>query len=171
MDPAVASLLGAIIGGTLTAGSNVLLDWVRGKRESKAVSQRDRRDARQAARLIAEEVEYSRRLLRRAHERAIFTWEPPNRLLPSATWTEHRAEFAGGPVSDEEWLTVSRAYAELYRLNWYVRDVIEEDHYLKTGPSSPLEGRELGPNANVPQALGRVDDALRVLRRLMAADV
>lgn len=148
-----------------------MLDRVRGRRESEAADQRDRRGARQAARLIAEELEYARRILRRAHERGIYTWEPPDRLLPASTWTAHRADFAGGPVSDEEWLTVSAAYAELDRLNWLIRDVIEEDHYMGSGPQHPLEGRKLGPAAKVTQALARLDDSLRVLRRLMAADV
>jgi hypothetical protein len=74
MDPALASLLGAVVGGLIGGGSNVGLDVTRAKRERKATEAIERRDPRRAALLIAEELEAGRRLLAPAHERGVSRW-------------------------------------------------------------------------------------------------
>jgi hypothetical protein len=171
MEPAVASLIGAVIGGTLTSGSNLLLERARATRERKSAERQGKSEARRAARLIAEELDSARQLLVRSHHQSEYAWDPVERQLPSQSWTDFRSDFAGGPVDDEQWQTVSKAYRELDRINWHLRSVLEEEPFTHTGPRHPMERRDVAPAAKLGQAIGAVDDALRVLRRLMAADV
>jgi hypothetical protein len=169
MDPAVTALVGVLLGGGITAGTNFRLEAVRAKREKRASEQRDRQDARRSARLIAEELEYGRRLLTSAQERGHYTWEPPRRVIPAAAWTEYRADFALA-ASDEEWTTVAAAFADFDRLNWHLIAVMDEEHWTNTGPQHPMDPRTLDPKANelIPAALEKVDAALALLRTLMA---
>jgi hypothetical protein len=170
MDPALASLLGAIVGGLIGGGSNVGLDVIRAKRARKATEATERRDARRAALLLAEELEAGRRLLASAHERGVLTWHPDERLLPAATWNSYSTDFAL-VATDDQWDAVSRAYADFDALNWHIRAVIVEDHYTGAEPAHPLEVRTLSPRTKqrIEEALENVDralDHLNALRRL-----
>lgn len=119
---------------------------------------------------MAEELHYARRLLQRASDQGIYTWEPPERLLPTSTWTERRSDLASGSVTEKEWLILMKAYIELDRLNWHLRDVMREEPYIGGGPAHPLEARKLAPAARVAEALTHVENALEVTRGLRAAD-
>jgi hypothetical protein len=167
VDPAVQTLLGVLLGGGIASGTNFRLEAVRAKREKRAGEQRDRRDARRSARLIAEELEYGRRMLATALEENYYTWEPP-RTIPASAWTEYRADFAL-VASDEQWATVAAAFGDFDGLNWHVAAVIEQDHWTGATPH-PMESRALGPRSKtmVREALEKVDTALAVLRALTA---
>lgn len=169
VDPAVSTLIGVLLGGGIASGTSFRLERARADRERQAAEERERREARRAARLLAEELEYGRRLLARAQERGHYTWEPPRRLLPASAWTEYRADFAL-VSTDEQWASVATAFGEFDRLNWHVADVLEEDHW--TGAAERrhpyFEPREVPPSADLDGAVGKVDAALAVLHGLMA---
>lgn len=168
MDPALSTLLAVLLGGGLTAGTSFRLEKVRADREEAAAEKREKRDARRAARLLAEELQYGRRLLATALEKGDYTWEPP-RTIPASAWTEYRADFAL-IASDEQWATVAAAFGDFDALNWHVIAVTEEDQWTHGGPQHPLEPRKLGPRSKelVQDAVAKVDTALALLRNLMA---
>jgi hypothetical protein len=165
VDPAFASLLGAIVGGLIGSGSNIGLDVVRAKRESKASAARDHRDARRAARLIAEEIDSGRRLLAGALEADYVTWDPSERQLPAASWDRYAADFASA-ATDEQWTAVKDVYAVFDSFNWHMRAVLEEERWTSSGPQRPLDKRELAPatKQRIEEALPRIDEALSRLR-------
>jgi hypothetical protein len=167
MDPAVSTLLGVLLGGGIGSGTSFYLERLRTIREEAASEKRDRRDARRAARLLAEELEYGRRLLATAVEKNYYTWEPP-RSIPASAWTEYRADFAL-LASDEQWATVAAAFGDFDALNWHMTAVIEEDRWTGGGPQHPMEPRRLGPRSKelAQDALTKVDAALALLRDLM----
>jgi hypothetical protein len=169
VDTALASLLGAVIGGGIASSSSLGLERIQARREREAADRRDRREARRAARLLAEELEAGRRLLARAQENGWYTWEPPKRLLPAAAWTEYRSDFAT-QATDEEWRTVAAAFGQFDRLNWHLIDRIELEGWIGEGREDPMEPRRLGSDAKVEDALGEIDAALALLQRLMASD-
>jgi hypothetical protein len=171
MDAAVASLLGAIIGGMIGSGSNFGLDTMRSSRQRRRDLADELREARRAARLLAAELESGLRLLVRDKETGTHTWEPPERQLPASAWTEFRADFAR-VASDQVWDAVACAYADFDQLNWHVRAVIEEDHWTGAEPQHPMESRKLGPRSAelVGSAIGDVDAALVSLREVMTPD-
>ena len=129
---------------------------------------REERDARRAARLLAEELEYGRRLIATASEKDFYTWEPP-RSIPTSAWTEYRADFAL-IASDQQWATVAAPFGDFDGLNWHIAAVIEEDHWTGAGPQHPMEGRRLSPRSRelVRDALAKVDAAQALLRNVMA---
>jgi hypothetical protein len=169
VDPAVSTLIGVFLGGAIASGTSFRLESLRARREEQTAKKREQRDARRAARLLAEELEYGRRLLDTASERDYYTWEPP-RSIPASTWTEYRADFAL-LASDRQWATVAAAFGDLDGLNWHITAVIEEDHWTGAGPRHPLEGRRLDPRARelVRDALTKVDAAQVLLREVLAA--
>lgn len=165
MDPALASLLGAIVGGTLTGGTNLALEMYRGRRADAASKAAAERDAHRAARLIEEELAAGHRLLIRARDRNNLTWDPATRPLPTASWTEFRAEWAAVVGSDDDWYGVADAFAEFDRLNWLIIDVREEDAFLGHPESNPMDGEPVPPAAHLEDRIAIVERGLDVLRR------
>jgi hypothetical protein len=167
VDPAVSTLLGVFLGGCIASGTSFGRERLRTRRERKAAEEHDRRDARRAARLLAEELDYGRGLLARAQQTGHYTWEPPKRLIPAAAWTEYRADFAL-VASDEEWGMVAAAFGEFDRLNWDVRDVLEEEHWSGVAERRHpyYEPPKLGARTDLDGALAKVDAALALLREL-----
>jgi hypothetical protein len=97
VDPTVSTLIGVFLGGGIASGTSFRLESLRARREEQAATKREEREARRAARLLAEELEYGRRLLATALEKDYYTWEPP-RSIPSTAWTEYRADFCADCV-------------------------------------------------------------------------
>jgi hypothetical protein len=168
MDAAVASLFGAFIGGSTVAASNFGLDAVRTKRERSETDRKERAEGRRAGRLIAEELGAGRRLLSRDVEARSHSWEPPGRQLPTAAWTVYRADFAQFASADA-WIAVAEAYAHFDEMNWHVAGVVEEDHWVGSGPEHPLERRSMGPRTAelFTAALEAVDLAVAALRPML----
>ena len=169
VDPAVSTLIGVFLGGAIASGTNLRLESLRTRREEQTAKKREQRDARRAARLLAEELENGRRLLDTASERDYYTWEPP-RGIPTSAWTEYRADFAL-LASEQQWATVAAAFGDFDGLNSHLRAVIEEDHWTGVPERHPLEGRRLDPRARelVRDALTKVDAAQALLREVSAA--
>ena len=168
MDPVVSTLIGVFLGGAIASGTSFRLESLRARREQQAAMKREERDARRAARLLAEELEYGRRLLATASERDFYTWEPP-RSIPTSAWTEYRADFAL-IASDQQWATVAAAFGDFDGLNWHIAAVIEEDHWTGAGPQHPMEARRLSPRSRelVRDALAKVDAAQALLGNVLA---
>lgn len=169
LDPALASLVGAAVGGSLVIVGNVFVEQWRARREERGEAERVRRAARRAARLLAEELRYARRLVAESSERGSYSWEPPKRELPTAAWSEYRADLAAFG-SDEDWRLTATAFGALDRLNWHLRGVIEEEGWLGTAPEHPLQPRSLAPSARLDQALKSVDKALTRLDALALSE-
>jgi hypothetical protein len=169
MDAALASLFGAVIGGSIAAGSNFGLEGIRNNRERARTAAQGRSQARRAARLLAEELESGRRLLVRDIETGVHGWEPPERQLPSAAWTAYRTDFAEIAPPDA-WHDVASAYAQFDELNWHVVAVVQEDHWTGGGPQHPIERREMGPRSTelFNNTLMTVDRSLALLHDLMS---
>jgi hypothetical protein len=104
------------LGGGIASGTSFRLESLRARREEQAAKERKEREARRAARLLAEELQYGRRLLVTALEKDYYTWEPP-RSIPTSAWTEYRADFAL-IASDQQWATVAAAFGDFDGLNW-----------------------------------------------------
>jgi hypothetical protein len=169
VDPAVSTLLGVLLGGAIASGTSFGLESRRDSREERLANMRDGRDARRAARLLAEELQYGRQLLLTASDKDYFTWEPP-RSIPTSAWTEYRADFAH-VATEQQWATVAAAFGNFDALNWHMTAVIEEDHWTGAGPQHPAETRQLGPRSRemVRDALEKVDAAQGHLGDILAA--
>jgi hypothetical protein len=114
MDPALASLLGAITGGGIASGANLLIERARARRDARAERARFAVETRRAARLIYDELDYAKFLLSRPLKSGRFgcDWEPPKRPLPRSGWTEHRSVLAAHG-DDQVWGLAASTYAAL----------------------------------------------------------
>jgi hypothetical protein len=165
MDSALASLLGAVVGGGIAASSNLGVEAFRSRRSTKADKARDQRETRRASRLLTQELEAGRSLIEESVARDYFIWEPPERELPAAAWNEHRATLAE-QGSDEDWEALAAAYAEFDRLNWHVRGVLAEEDYMTKQMRGPFAGLEIGPAAKLDDALTRIDAGMDALKHM-----
>jgi hypothetical protein len=159
MDAPLASLIGAVIGGGIASGSNLAVERHRDGRERSREKMRGDAELRRAARPLAEELLYGRDLIEKAVERDYFTWEPPKRELPASAWAEHRGVVAERG-STEDWRAVGAAYKEIDRLNWVVRDAIEEEGWTQRQMRAPWEGPALVPAAELGKSLELIDRAV-----------
>jgi hypothetical protein len=111
--PALFGLLGVVIGGIITAGSNYLLD----RRRERAAIQRDERndviEIKRAARLI--DIEILRAAAATRMMIANKRW--PNAKLKTDAWQEYGAVIA--PVlSYDDWLTLVKAILAIDSVEW-----------------------------------------------------
>jgi hypothetical protein len=120
IGPVGAALIGAggaVIGGCLTSGSNLLIERSRAKRDETANAAREDADLREAGRLVLEELAEVDGALQQA-VRTGFTW-PADRQLPAFAWSEHRAVLARHlPLPSWRW--VGAAYTSANEANWRV---------------------------------------------------
>jgi hypothetical protein len=165
MDPAFASLLGAVIGGAIASGSNLGVEWFRGRRQNAAEQKQTEIELRRSARLLVAELRYSADLILKAEDRDYFTWEPPERELPNSAWSDHRGPLAEHG-SSEDWDAVARAYDEIDRLNWLARDAAVEEGWVAGEMRTPLEGPSLVPAAELHQSRRMVAVAIQRLEDL-----
>lgn len=165
MDAPLASLIGAVIGGVIASGSNLAVERYRDGRERQREKASGDAELRRAARLLSEELSYCRDLIAKAIERDYFTWEPPKRELPASSWSEYRASVADRG-SMEDWRAVGDAYKEIDRLNWVVRDAIDEEGWMGGQTRSPWEGPALVPAAELDDSLLLIDRAIGRLAAL-----
>lgn len=113
MNEAVIGLIGAVVGGGLTAGSNFLVEWqrLRGAREHRQADEDRQHD--QAARLVAEElfeIECVIDIAMEAH-----AWWPLGTTLPTERWDTYAPTIALG--NNEVWSWASNAYDAVKRQN------------------------------------------------------
>jgi hypothetical protein len=100
MTNAIVGLIGVIVGGLLTGGTQLFLEW-----------RRERNGHRRAKRLVAGELLHTEVILRSAYQRR--QWPPiddPQAVCPDAAWLENRAVLAG-VLSQELWTQLVMVYA------------------------------------------------------------
>jgi hypothetical protein len=115
---ALIGLLGAVVGGFITAGSNLLIDWKRRRDEHEDERERAQRELRRAVRIVLaelEEIDYAIRDVVRAG-----IWGPAEKQLPAIAWAEHHVTLADD-LEPPVWSSVHSAYRELNDLNWTLR--------------------------------------------------
>ena len=111
-------LIGALVGGAITAGSNLLIEWLRRRHEQDREGERDSRELRQAVRLVLSELEEIDYAIRQVVRSGV--WGPPEKQLPAFAWADHRSIFAA-QLDPDVWLSVASAYREENELNWHIR--------------------------------------------------
>jgi hypothetical protein len=165
VDPALASLLGALIGGSIASGSNLVIDRARARREAQAAEAISETETRLAARLLYDELDHVELLLAEVakHSRLGWNWSPPDRPLPLSTWGEQRAVLAAH-AEDAVWSTVASAYAALqsldqmlideHRFGWLVGAFDAED-----AESEELEGRRVSK-----ESVQRLKEAISLVK-------
>lgn len=121
---ALIGALGAVIGGLLTSGTQVLIERGRSVRQREAEGDLRQIEWRQAARLILEELRSADTFVRQAVGARRY-WEPP-RHLAAVSWSKyspHLAAYLGDDLADQAlWRRVAEAFNQLERLNWLADD-------------------------------------------------
>ena len=90
---ALIGAVGAVIGGVLTSGSNLLIDHSRAKREAKVSAEEEQAELLQAGRPVLEELSEIDAALQQAI-RSGYTW-PADRLLQAFAWHVNRFGWSG----------------------------------------------------------------------------
>ena len=111
VSAATAALIGAggaIIGGGLTSGTQLLIESQRARRERRAARARDGTALRLATRLLIEELADNEALLRSAAK----TWRywSPERQLSTAVWSQYRGTLAQVIESPLSWRVITAAF-------------------------------------------------------------
>jgi uncharacterized protein (DUF2062 family) len=106
---ALSTLIGAVVGGTLSLLGTVLVERQRNKAADKAEHRRRQLEGRLAARLIAAELEDAQTVLRVALQNP-YSW-PPNAdfQFQMGAWSAHSAALADA-VPDSQWELVAGPY-------------------------------------------------------------
>ncbi len=139
---AVIGAGGALLGGGLTAGSNIWLESARAKRGLALDHRRAELELRRAARLVADELTHSVAVIAMAESDG--HWDEANRKeLKYNRWATHQQALADH-LPDEDWLAVTGAYELLY--------LIYRDTDSGGGEPSPDEYRKV--KSVVGKALG-----------------
>lgn len=147
---AIIAGVAAVVGGLLTAGSNLAVEGIRRRHEREAQADRDQRELRQAIRLVlAELAEISGAIRHSAKSHG--TWRN-DQLLPAFAWREYRAILAAH-LPLHAWRWIESAYNEANALNWKVIETNNE--FQSEGPVHFIENEWLR-------------DAFRTTRHAMA---
>jgi hypothetical protein len=112
MDSGVAGLIGAVIGGGLTAGSNLLLDIRRNKSAKEDEEAKNQREVRQASRLIKGELTQSLAALIAARQLGTNWQMPSDSLISVQEWSLYGSVLASH-LEDDAWLACVEAYTRL----------------------------------------------------------
>jgi hypothetical protein len=153
---AIIAGVAAIIGGVLTAGSNLLIESRRNRQQRQERAERDQRELRQATRLVLAELAEIRNLIERTATSRI-TWGA-DRQLPAYAWREYRAILAAH-LPLHAWRWVGAAYDEANALNWRVLDMQTESD--SRSPVHFIENEWLRRwFRNVHSAMGELERAL-----------
>jgi hypothetical protein len=159
VSPYGAALIAGIalvLGGLLTAGSNVFIEWLRRRSERHTETERDKRELRFAVRLtLAELSEISQAIRHTA--KSHLTWRT-DRALPAFAWREYRATLAAH-LPLEAWRWVEGAYNEANALNWRVIEMSQE--FKSDGPIHFIENEWLrSPFETVHHAMAALEESL-----------
>lgn len=111
---ALFGLVGVVIGGVITAGSNLLIERQRRGHEKEIQGERDKLELRAGVRLVLSELEEIDYAIRDAVRGRGFN---PDKRLPAYAWADHKAILATR-LEDSVWLSVTNAYRETNELNW-----------------------------------------------------
>ena len=153
---AIIAGVSAVIGGLLTAGSNLAVEALRRRQQRESQAERDERELRQATRLVlAELAEIGQAIKQTA--KSHLTWRS-DRLLPAFAWREYRAILAAH-LPLQAWRWVETAYNEANGLNWRV---LEKNREFKSdGPIHFIDNEWLrDPFRTVHHAMAELEQAL-----------
>jgi len=115
---AVIGLGGAVIGGFITAGSNLLIESTRRRHQHEDEDKRAEHEQRRAVRIVLAELEEIDYAIREVVESGV--WGPAEKQLPAIAWAEHHETLAD--LDDAmAWTLVHNAYREVNDLNWTLR--------------------------------------------------
>jgi hypothetical protein len=153
---AVIAGVAAVVGGLLTAGSNLGVETLRRRDERSARAERDKRELRQATRLLLTELAEIGQAIRQC-AKSHLTW-PNDRQLPNFAWREYRAILAAH-LPLHAWRWVESAYSEANELNWTVLEV--NAAYDRNGATS------FGDNEWLRQPFRTVNHAMAELERTL----
>jgi hypothetical protein len=135
---AIIAGVSAVTGGALTAGANLWAETLHRRREDERDAQRDKREVRQATRLVlAELAEISGAIRQTA--KSHLTWRE-DRPLPAFAWREYRAILASH-LPLHAWRWVEMAYNDANALNWRVMEMNREVE--SEGPAHFIESEWL----------------------------
>jgi hypothetical protein len=154
VDASLAGLLGAIIGGGLTAGSTYIAETQRIREVRRERSTSDTKEYTQAARLVVEELLDTLFTADEALESC--EWWPTDYVLRHSTWDTYAPVLALG--DDNVWGWVAGAYEVVFQMNRHVA------RYRDAGQQPPWE-REMA--WRVRAMAGSVTDAMNGLRETM----
>jgi hypothetical protein len=153
---AIIAGVAAVIGGVLTAGSNLAVEALRRRQQRETQRERDQRELRQATRLVlAELLEIALTIRETAKSRLTWGSDHP---LPAFAWREYRAILAAYlPISAWRW--VEAAYQDANGLNWHVMEMQRE--FKTDGPVHFIEHEWLRqPFAACHLAISELEQAL-----------
>jgi hypothetical protein len=112
MSPATAGLLGAVIGGALTAVSSLGIETWRGWRAGKKEDESKQKELRQVARLVVRRAGHDCHIIEEAAKSG--EWWSMDRALPTSTWNEDRRLLAA-ELEAMEWRLAANALVETDR--------------------------------------------------------
>ena len=111
------ALIGAIVGGALSLGTTLLVEYRRGRTADTERKRQLRADARLAGRVITLELSDAQSVLRITIQKAPFRWPPASGYdLPDRAWSEYSARL-GAVVSSSVWDEVALPYSSFKYAN------------------------------------------------------
>ena len=135
---AIIAGVSAIAGGALTAGANLWAEARRGLRDDARNEERNKRELRQATRLVLAELAEIRGAIKQT-AKSHLTWRT-DRPLPAFAWREYRAILAA-TLPLHAWRWVESAYQDADGLNWRVMEMNRE--FDSEGPVRFVENQWL----------------------------
>jgi hypothetical protein len=139
MSSAVAGLIGAVVGGVLSVGANVVIEATRNRRADKETTVRELSDRRQAARLVWAELKRSRLMVNSAKDGK---W-PSGVSLPTQKWLIY-GDVLAAQLRTDEWEAIEEAFNAL--------EIISLNDFEETPSLNALEG-----------TIGMLDKAIGIL--------
>jgi hypothetical protein len=117
VSEAAIGLVGAVIGGLLTAGSGWLAEWQRNRRQDRRDDTTEARALRQAVRLLSYELTASVGELSSALENQAW-WSRAAYELPTTQWERYAGVISDSEkVNDVMWGVLSTAYLSIIDAN------------------------------------------------------
>jgi len=115
MEVAIFSLIGVVLGGIITGGTQMFLE-----------RRRERRAVRRAKRLVGGELLHASMILRSLSDSKIWPSSPDaTSVLPTSAWQEHRAHLAD--VLDEDlWNQLVTTYSRLEIVRVLAKDLLAD---------------------------------------------
>ena len=115
MNEALAGLIGAVVGGALTSGSNIALEAIRSRRAARLATQAEARQSRQVRRLVDDELVAAAARLSELGLRR--TWPQVAEPLSTRHWRSYGPVLAASAIDDDTWAWLADAYQAVHEAN------------------------------------------------------